>query len=189
MLKTGTQTRQAFFEMCLGEVGGFLDRDERIPKKWLDIEFLQPQPPFAVPAQQTSVSYELTQMQAMLRDTNASAEWRWLHGKPEMTEAEAERGGAAAWQAWNEQWANWANARRPAFFARAALALLGDRAALDYLLDQMRASDNIVFQAVAFDALQYATGRYLTEAEIEAGMLERRRLADWWRGWLAERDL
>jgi hypothetical protein len=80
---------------------------------------------------------------------------------------------------WERRWSAWAASRRAAFFARAALLMLGEKEYFDYFLNVLRTSHNIVFLGGASDVLQHATGYYLSGPQEDFTNAE---LAKWWEG-------
>ncbi len=80
-------------------------------------------------------------------------------------------------EAWEHRWVAWAASRKAAFYSRAAMLMLGETEYFSYFVKTLNSSHNIVFLCSASDALQHATGRYLSGAEEDLAYSE---LASWW---------
>ncbi len=106
-----------------------------------------------------------------LRDIQTGADAVLARGKP------AEDTLGLTFAEWERRWMAWAASRKAAFFSRAALLLLGQAEYFDYFVATLKASHNIVFLGGANDALQHATGCYLSGPEED---LDNADLARWW---------
>lgn len=105
-----------------------------------------------------------------LRDIQTGADAVLARGKP----AEDTLGLSLA--EWERRWSAWAASRKAAFFTRAALLLLGERAQLAYFINTLKTSHNLVFLGASSDVLQHATGHYLNgpEEDLPNAALARR---------------
>jgi hypothetical protein len=115
-----------------------------------------------------------------LRDILTSADTILARGKP------AEETLGLSPQEWEYRWSAWAASRKAAFYARAALLMLGQTELLPYFLNTLKTSHNIVFICATNDLLQYTTGHILNGPEED---LPGRQLAAWWNQKLDSREI
>ncbi len=106
-----------------------------------------------------------------LRDVQTGADAVLARGKP----AEGTLGFSQ--HEWEYRWSAWVASRKAAFYARAALLLLGEIELLPYFLNALKTSPNIVFICASSDLLQHATGHFLNGPEEDLAGNE---LANWW---------
>jgi hypothetical protein len=106
-----------------------------------------------------------------LHDVQTGADATYSQGKPN------ESGANLGFDEWERRWNAWAGSRKAAFYSRAALFLLGEKAHFSYFLDILRTSHNLAFLGAANDALQHGTGHYLNGPEED---LTKNQLANWW---------
>jgi hypothetical protein len=152
-----------FFENCLVESGLVDGRFKRISL--------------------AEVKADTGQRQALkraLRDIQTGADTILARGKP------AEETLGLSPQEWEYRWSAWAASRKAAFYARAALLMLGETELLPYFLHTLKTSPNIVFKSAASDLLQYTTGHILEGPEED---LSGRQLAAWWNQKLDRREI
>ena len=150
------QTPDAFFEHCLSECG---------------LKTLLPTQLTLNEVRSNRQTYQ--EVLHTLQDLRKGADTIFERGKPSDKNLSVE--------VWTQRWTDWSNARKAAFFSRAALFVLGDQSYAEYFVNTLRASYNIVFLGASSDALQHATGQYLEGPDED---LTQDKLADWWQNFL-----